>query len=113
MLHGASIMKIEDKYFHITTISRNETCNLSFVTKIVHYSWYKRYILVLSFAHKSLAAPVESDQFYDAGNSKEDIIQLLAGYDIDKLRDMLSQSGVYHNLYNVSLNIAINLLVKK
>ena len=69
------------------------------------------YLLVFSFAHKSLAAPVESDQFYDAGNNKEDIIQLLAGYDIDKLRDMLSQSGVYHNLYNVSLNIAINVLV--
>lgn len=67
------------------------------------------YLLVFSYAHISLAAPVESDQFYDAGNSKEDIIQLLAGYDIDKLRDMLSQSGVYHNLYNVSLDIDINL----
>ena len=63
------------------------------------------YLILCIFAHKLFAAPVELDQFYGAGNSKEDIIQLLAGYDIDKLRDMLSQSGVYNNLYNVSLNI--------
>ena len=67
------------------------------------------YILICIFAHKSLAAPVELDQIYESGNSKGDIMQLLAGYDIDKLKDMLSQSGAYHNLYDVSCNNGINL----
>ena len=58
--------------------------------------WYTS-LCVLS--NELLAVPIDLDALYDTQNSKEDINQLLAGYDIDKLKDILSQAGLYDVSY--------------
>ena len=54
-----------------------------------------RYLFLCLLSTESFAAPIELDALYDTQNSKEDIKQLLAGYDIDTLRDILGQAGLY------------------
>ena len=53
------------------------------------------YLFLCQLSTELFAAPIELDALYDTPNSKEDIKQLLAGYDFDTLRDILGQAGLY------------------